>query len=228
TLTTPAPDATASNPDAEVLRLSFAFIAVHEQRERLWATSDGSNADELRVEAEGEPLGEQLGSLAREIANLPAVTLAGQHAKARVAFLLEAQTDEQQRANSMGITEDVTWSLVRDLVGRGDLPPAAAPDAELVRLCAEFTELERRSRALFEGPARIDDDNARTVAIEPIHDAQMPLVAAICELRATTTDGFRALAEAAVTWAPDLLEPIGASMSDELIVRLLSDLTGTE
>ncbi len=72
------------------------------------------------------------------------------------------------------------------------LPAPMHDDAELIRLCGEFMELERRINALYHGPAQIADDRERDAAIEPIHGAQVPLVAAICDMRATTVDGYRA------------------------------------
>ncbi len=83
------------------------------------------------------------------------------------------------------------------------LPAPAAtaqPDAELIALCDEFNVLERAYVASFD---LIADDDTRTLANGPLHEAQEELVERMATLTATTIDGFAALAGAIVAWAAE-------------------------
>ncbi len=84
--------------------------------------------------------------------------------------------------------------LLAGAVAAPALAAAAHPDAELIRLCAEFDALEIQHETLFEGSTRIDDDEERGVALEPIETAQKALLDRICHLPICTLDGARALA----------------------------------
>lgn len=59
-------------------------------------------------------------------------------------------------------------------------PGAAHPDAALLGACAAFSALEHDKLALFEGPGRIEDDEAHDAAIEPIWARQAPLLDQVC------------------------------------------------
>ena len=82
-------------------------------------------------------------------------------------------------------------------------PPVAAqagPDAELIRLIAEFAALEHRFLAAHDD---ISDDDERDAFIGPIIEAQKPLLDRILTLRATTLPGFLARAKLLGLYEPE-------------------------
>jgi hypothetical protein len=85
--------------------------------------------------------------------------------------------------------------------GGGIADPAANADAELIALCAEFCQLEREWLALVE--AELDDDDPHS---ETRHERQGEIAEFIEEHPPQTLEGFRAVAYAAVLWAPDMWE----------------------
>lgn len=66
------------------------------------------------------------------------------------------------------------------------------PDAELIRSCREFGNLEIEFLEIFEGSNRIEDDVERNMQARRITVAQTPLLARMKELHATTLEGFLA------------------------------------
>ncbi len=87
--------------------------------------------------------------------------------------------------------------------------PAASPDAELIRLCAEFHQLEADYRRLLVAEARAEDsrspdlDAVRT-ALEAGAGLHAATMEAITELPARTREGLRAKARATMAfYTPD-------------------------
>ncbi len=76
-------------------------------------------------------------------------------------------------------------------------PAAAAPggDAELIRLCAEFMACDRQQRAVYDGPAAIEDEDEAGAATAPIFARMYELLDRMEQLRATTSDGISARAQ---------------------------------
>jgi hypothetical protein len=103
---------------------------------------------------------------------------------------------------------------------------ANGPDAELIALCATFDDLSRQFDGLHVGPNRIEDDEIRDVALDPIERQQKPLIDAICIRRAVTPDGISAKARSLIVWAPDWLQP-NPFWDERLIASILADLTGS-
>jgi hypothetical protein len=55
----------------------------------------------------------------------------------------------------------------------------AKSDAELIQACAEFDEFSRQSYAPHEEPTRIDDEDARRVALDAMATPMMPPFASL-------------------------------------------------
>ena len=76
-----------------------------------------------------------------------------------------------------------------------DLLPAK-PDAELIRLCGDFINLELQWRAIYDGPAATLDDDEAEAASLGIGDQMNRILAEMEPMRATTADGVLARARA--------------------------------
>lgn len=100
------------------------------------------------------------------------------------------------------------------------------PDAELIALCGQFDALEQQALALYDGPTRIKDEDECDALHDAITDQQRPLLARLCEMRATTEAGFRARAATANLWWNVKPEPDEAYWDERMIMALLRDLTG--
>ena len=74
------------------------------------------------------------------------------------------------------------------------------PDAELIRLCAEFDALERELQDGVNGADTQSECDLAEVAAEGIRQKQVPLLNAICALPCTTGEGATALAGSFVLW----------------------------
>jgi hypothetical protein len=96
-------------------------------------------------------------------------------------------------------------------------------DAELIVLCAQFDDLQRRTNAVFE---TADDDDEQDALIAPLHGAQNDLAERICSMRATTSAGFSALAATIALAAPEMVdEEHVCDAPGGLLAMLLRDLT---
>lgn len=109
------------------------------------------------------------------------------------------------------------------------VPSPAHPDAVLLGACAAFNALENEKLALFEGAGRIEGDEERDEAIEPIWAQQAPLLDQICTRKATTLAGRRA--RAAAYWLWDGGELVWRAhtcgmLGDRLLAALVADLVG--
>ena len=103
------------------------------------------------------------------------------------------------------------------------------PDTRLIDACEAFCAAEAAYRSFFsDGATPIDDDDARHAAQRPYRELQEALMEIIGDddRRATTLEGMRARARAAVAWA----EGDGMSLegeSHEIVACLLNDLLGS-
>ncbi len=113
----------------------------------------------------------------------------------------------------------------------GAEPPAqfATPtgeDGELVAACGQFDALQRQVGELFDGPARIEDEAERDVALRPIEAAQDALLDRLCSLRAATLEGHHARAATVALYDPDILGKIDEGhIVERMVAALLRDLT---
>ena len=77
--------------------------------------------------------------------------------------------------------------------GSGTSHPAT-PDAALMEALRVAADIEGQKLALFAGPARIDDDDARNAQLDILDGRQHPLLAAAAAAVPTTCTGQRARA----------------------------------
>ncbi|MGI4797363.1 MAG: hypothetical protein ACRYG8_25590 [Janthinobacterium lividum] len=103
-------------------------------------------------------------------------------------------------------------------------PPAASPDAELIRLCAAIDALQLRFDALCDGPEKIEDDDARMDAVAPITAEQLPLIERMCEIRPTTLQGHMARARTYWLWDKDPPEADSPYTNEAMQGAILRDL----
>lgn len=71
---------------------------------------------------------------------------------------------------------------------------ALSPDADLIRLCAEFDDLERQSQKALDSVTTLKEEDHADILTEAVRDWQEPLLDRICTLPCTTAAGRAALA----------------------------------
>ena len=102
------------------------------------------------------------------------------------------------------------------------------PDADLVTALGEFDALERQINGLYYGAAKIDDDDDRDEAIDPISKAQHAPLERLCAIRARTLEGLQARARTIVLENLDLDPSVDAieacCTNDRMMAALLRDL----
>lgn len=77
---------------------------------------------------------------------------------------------------------------------------AEAPDAELIRLCAEFDVLERRRQHVANSAKTMEEDAAADLVWEEISLQQNPMLNRICSLPCVTLAGIGAIAATLMLW----------------------------
>jgi hypothetical protein len=80
----------------------------------------------------------------------------------------------------------------RDPPSRERVRPSPA-DTELLAICAEFEAIERRMRAIYDGPERLTDE-AAAEQVRALDASLAPLLDRLGELKATTASGIHARA----------------------------------
>ncbi len=78
--------------------------------------------------------------------------------------------------------------------GGGLVAAASRPDAELIGLCAAFDAHEMAQQAIYEGPAKIDDDDEADAAAFPHRERMGELADELEPLHAVTPAGIAARA----------------------------------
>ena len=122
------------------------------------------------------------------------------------------------------------------LVGQSSLTPAelipqSHSDAEVIKACLQFNELERKKLDILDGGGQIEDEAVREATLEALLDPQIVLLEIICNTRATTLAGHTARAICFALWdggetayrAHD-----GGGFDDRLITALVRDLAHVE
>ena len=105
---------------------------------------------------------------------------------------------------------------------------AAGADAELIRDCAGFVELQRQGRASGDSAAPDADDDEMDRLLEPIETRQLALLDRICITRAVTLEGHRARARALWDFAPGVADDFQGKTWDARLLRaVFSDLVGS-
>lgn len=77
---------------------------------------------------------------------------------------------------------------------------AEQPDAELIRLCAEFDALERRRQNVANSAKTIEEETAADLVWAEISLQQDPMLDRICGLPCVTLAGIGALAATLILW----------------------------
>ena len=117
-------------------------------------------------------------------------------------------------------------------VGAGMAAPALAAererDAKLIRMCGEFTELDRQQCALYNAPDAPEDNALMDLALAPINECQGKLIDRICATPTTTLEGVQAKARSLLAFAPEMLDDddFRATWDYRLVASILSDLAG--
>ncbi len=102
------------------------------------------------------------------------------------------------------------------------LSQAASADAELIALCEQFDNNERRYLSLFPGGENaIIDDDERSLIAEPMQDEQAALAARIVTYRIGTFAGFLAVARSLGVWDQEIGRPEDHSGVNEMLTAML-------
>lgn len=107
--------------------------------------------------------------------------------------------------------------------------PEANPDAELLRLCAEFDALERRVQAALNGAITIEEDEHAEKLAQAHGVEQKPLLNRMCALPCTTAAGAAALAASLLLWEGgevQLEDDLHANTNERLLSALLRGVLG--
>jgi hypothetical protein len=106
--------------------------------------------------------------------------------------------------------------------------PATNPDAELIRLAAEFCDLEDTQARLCSATDDLEDRPGQAAAAVEFNAAcarHGEVGEAIVEAAPTTLEGFRAKARAAIAWYGDT--GITDGMGGDIAWALLNELAGS-
>jgi hypothetical protein len=102
--------------------------------------------------------------------------------------------------------------------------PSNGADSELLAAIAEFDELERWQRALYDGGIDYDDEWLKRVT-QPARDRQRVLLRTICHLRATRPETHLARARSFALYEQQYAEPDPDGYVDQALRNaLLRDL----
>lgn len=101
---------------------------------------------------------------------------------------------------------------------------ALSADAGLLKLCAACDALTHQAGLLWQGAARIADDDARDVALTRIADRQEPLLEQLCEIHPVTSQGHAARARTLLLWDRDPCWTRPACLDDALTAAVVRDL----
>ena len=211
-----------ASPDAHLLALCAEFFRVDTSVE---AVPD-DDALSLVMEARD--------TLAQRISATRAVSAAGLQAKARVGGFL--MNERQPSGEPLDDVDSYGLALMRELMA-GSVEPLPLPvsrDAELIRLCAECDALQAKIDTLWQGdPTRGMSlaeartfEKARDLDQQPFHDAQDPLLERICDLRATTPQGYAARARTLIAWDKDPCWVADGCWNSQLLGAIVRDAAG--
>ena len=160
-----------------------------ETRAAAWAIRDGYR-----------PLTNRFHAILNELRDRPASTLAGMAVKATaiLQWLSPGGTEiPDDREDGR-----VAWSLAQDVrrMAGNSCHRGKNPDAELIAACGRFDENELRLLRLCYGPTKVPDAEleAASDAVVGMTGNDNPALPDILRHRATTVEGYRALARSAV------------------------------
>ena len=109
------------------------------------------------------------------------------------------------------------------LLAIGGAMAAAEPDAELIRLCADFDALQRQYIDCFPGGrTTIDDDDERLQALAVFEEPQKELLRRILHTKATTPAGFLARARTYYLYMDEeIFDPDDSPYWDKMMIGAL-------
>ena len=102
-------------------------------------------------------------------------------------------------------------------------------DASLIAACVAVAEVEGRKRALFDGPARIEDDAARDEALDPLDAELRAYVEAAAHAVPVTWAGHVVRAAAFLLWDAGGLHHQArlGTAGDRLLAAVVDDLVAS-
>lgn len=106
------------------------------------------------------------------------------------------------------------------------LASGAHADAAVLRLTAEFIDLDRQHQALPDTEFGTPEDDARDAAADAIIDRQSEIADLLLDMPATTLEGHRAVAQCLAAWAPPEDYPRDGDVAARLTAALLRGMTG--
>ena len=204
---------TQAHPDADLLAACNEFLRIQREFEAYYDTL----SEDMEEGDPGLTILNPVPGLVERIVALRATTADGHLARARCrAFPCLPQARACQDDPEAATEDRFTAAELRDLVAmeRGAVisrPPAvqapAHPDAELLAACAAFDLLEQQYIDLGGNwPVGSPEDAAAEAERDRLYDAQDPLIARICELRAVTREGMAARARSLALWDAELMK----------------------
>jgi hypothetical protein len=217
---------TVQHPDAVLIAICAEFDACERQTSIIHGTGPDCVVDDDEANATSAPVFARMRVLLDRMDELRATTPAGIQARAHSLAL---------HGGHGGYSFDCFDSMVGRLLvylmrdsaalggSMGAVPVPPSPDAELLRACAAFDQLEAQANATFTG---YENDSPEEAAAEAergrIYDEQDPYVDVICSTVARTKEGMQAKARSLMAWAPDMLRHGGRE--ELLLGSLLNDL----
>ena len=212
--------------DAELIAVCCEFDACERQTAIIHGTGPDCVVDDDEANAVSAPIFARMHVLLDRMDELRATTPAGiqarAHCLAQHCGSLQYSFDYEDT-----IPGRLLGYLMRDSAALGgsvgvvSMPPS--PDAELLRACAAFDQLEAQANATFTGYENDSPEEAvAEVERSRIYDEQDPYVDVICSSVAQTKEGMRAKARSLMAWAPDMLRHGGRE--ELLLGSLLNDL----
>ena len=215
--------------DTELIGACHEYLRIQRELEAYYVTLDGDMEGDDPHWAILNPVP----GLRDKIATLRATTAEGFYARARCVAFHYLPEYKGCLDQPDGAAEDrFTGANLRDMVraerGAPDnyaVAPYVSLDAELLKVCAAFDEMECASLATFQGqePGSAEETAAETER-ERLSEAQEPLVERMCELEAITREGMAARARSLALWDAELMKPDRCFISDRLTAAIVRDL----
>jgi len=101
---------------------------------------------------------------------------------------------------------------------------AGTSDAKLIGLCARFTDLEKKKRAIYAtGPDTLEADRRKEAVIAPLHEEQEAILDRIVDIKAVTVEGLKARLRMIMVYEPSCIDaPQG--WDDDMVGAQLTDM----
>lgn len=101
---------------------------------------------------------------------------------------------------------------------------AGTPDAELIAMCARFTDLEKTKKAIYStGPDSIEADRQKESMISPLQEEQEAILDRIVDMKAITVEGLKARLRMIMVYEPQCID-MPQGWDDYMVAALLTDM----